>query len=126
MTKYKEHILVGYLFDIQNIRLLNNAEGLRRLVRKIGEKSNATVFGTHIKKYPGGGINAVADIGESVIVIQSWPERRYASAIIHSSYSGVKLREGIEYAIRRLQPGNCIIDERIGPDVPPIVEENLI
>lgn len=123
MVEYHERHLIGYLSDCQNTSLLNNPDSLRRLVRTAAVKSSATVFGTHIKRYPSIGANATADIGESVFIVQVSPERRYASVILHSIYTGVKLEKGMEYIIKRLDSRSPEIRLLEGPELPPIIEE---
>ena len=122
MTEYRETFLIGYLNDCQNQDLLNNPEGLRRLVRTAAKKSNTTVIRTHADKYPGQGVTASATIGDSVILVQGWPERMYALAIIHSSYSSMKSEEGMNYIVRRLQSGRAVIKRIKGYKLPPVVE----
>lgn len=122
MMMYQEKVSLGSLYNVKELDLMVNTERLRRLVRIVAKKSGAKVVGTHIKKYPERGINATADIGESVVVIQVSPERRYASVLFHYTYNHVNPKEGIEYAARRFGSDTPIISVLEGPELPPVHE----
>lgn len=120
---YQERVTLGSLYNVRRLDLMENPERIRRLVRAIATKSGAKIFGTHIKSYPERGINATADIGESVVVMQMSPERRYVSILFHFTYDHVDPRMGIDYAARRLGSDPPIINELEGPQLPAIIRE---
>lgn len=119
---HQERVSLGSLYNVRKLDLMANPERLRRLVRTVAEKSGANVVGTHIKRYPERGINAIADIGESVVVIQVSPERYYASVLFHYTYDHVDPKKGIDYASYRFGSDPPVISELEGPELPPMIE----
>ena len=62
-----------------DIDILNDPEGLEKLLLETAVKSGATVMGSHFHTFEPQGVSGVVVVAESHFSIHTWPEHRYAA-----------------------------------------------
>jgi S-adenosylmethionine decarboxylase len=96
--------LIADLYDCENVALLDDEEGLRKLVADAIKISKAHLVDMNSHKYKPQGVTVTAIIEESDSSIHTYPESAYASINFYTCGIQTEPERGMELIIKTLKP----------------------
>ena len=105
------HLIVD-VYNINNVELLTNIDGVKPLMRKIIEKGKLNVLGEIQHQFKPIGATLLYLLSESHLSIHTYPERNYCALDLYCCSSTINMTDILDI-IYKYFDGNCVILKKI-------------